>query len=38
MGPGHRRQAAMLDDTEGYLNAALTILILASMLLAFLVP
>jgi hypothetical protein len=28
----------MMDDSEGYINAALAILILASMLLAFLVP
>jgi len=28
----------MLDDPEGYLNASITILILVSMVLAFLVP
>jgi hypothetical protein len=32
------RKTIMLDDTDGYINAALTILILLSMLLAFLVP
>ena len=29
---------AMLDDPDGYINASLTVLILLSMLLAFLVP
>jgi len=28
----------MLDDHDGYINATITLLILASMLLAFLVP
>jgi len=28
----------MLDDPDGYINASITLLILVSMLLAFLVP
>lgn len=32
------RKPDMLDDPDGYINASITVLILVSMVLAFLVP